>query len=81
MKRMKKGKGIAVLIAYVVIIALLGYYALGVIRATMKGEDNSLKLGLDLAGGVSITYEVVGDSPSQEDMDDTIMKLQQRIGE
>lgn len=79
MKRMKKGKGIAVLIAYVVIIALLGYYALGVIRATMKGEDNSLKLGLDLAGGVSITYEVVGDSPSQEDMDDTIMKLQQRI--
>ncbi|SEJ08657.1 SecD/SecF fusion protein [Lachnospiraceae bacterium A10] len=80
MKRMKKGKGIAVLIAYVVIIALLGYYALGVVRATMKGSDDSLKLGLDLAGGVSITYEVVGDeSPSQEDMDDTIMKLQQRI--
>nr|MCR5404041.1 protein translocase subunit SecD [Butyrivibrio sp.] len=41
---------------------------------------SSIDLGLDLAGGVSITYEVVGDgTPSKEDMSDTIYKLQQRV--
>ena len=38
------------------------------------------KLGLDLAGGVSITYQVVGDEdPSSTDMNDTIAKLQKRV--
>ena len=37
-------------------------------------------LGLDLSGGVSITYEASGDEdPSAEDMSDTIYKLQQRV--
>ena len=36
--------------------------------------------GLDLAGGVSITYQVVGEGdPSAEDMADTIYKLQRRV--
>ena len=40
----------------------------------------NIKQGLDLAGGVSITYQVVGDeSPSAEDMSDTIYKLQKRV--
>ena len=39
-----------------------------------------IKLGLDLAGGVSITYQVVGEEePSPEDMADTIYKLQKRV--
>ena len=39
-----------------------------------------IKLGLDLAGGVSITYQVVGEEePSPEDMADTIFKLQKRV--
>jgi len=42
-------------------------------------KADSLKLGLDLAGGVSITYEAVGDTPTDEQMNDTILKLQQRI--
>ena len=79
MKRMKKGKGIAVFIAYIAVLAILGYYAATVILATLNGTDNSLKLGLDLAGGVSITYQVTGDTPTQEEIDDTILKLQQRI--
>ena len=45
-----------------------------------SGSAKAIKQGLDLAGGVSITYEVVGeDEPSPEDMADTIYKLQKRV--
>ena len=40
---------------------------------------NQIKLGLDLAGGVSITYQTKEENPSSEDMADTIYKLQQRV--
>ena len=39
---------------------------------------DDIKLGLDLAGGVSITYQAKEENPSAEDMSDTIYKLQQR---
>ena len=79
MKRLKKGQGIAWLVAFVLILGLLGYYAAIVLTGTVKENDNSLKLGLDLDGGVSITYEAVGETPTDEQMEDTILKLQQRI--
>lgn len=44
------------------------------------GSASDIKLGLDLAGGVSITYQVVGEEdPSATDMSDTIAKLQKRV--
>ncbi len=47
---------------------------------THTGSLRNIKLGLDLKGGVSITYQTVGeDTPSSEDMADTIYKLQQRV--
>ena len=47
---------------------------------TGTGAAKNIKTGLDLAGGVSITYEVVGDeNPDQTDMDDTIYKLTKRV--
>ena len=47
---------------------------------TGTGAAKNIKLGLDLSGGVSITYQTVGDEePSAEDMSDTIYKLQQRV--
>lgn len=79
MKRLKKGQGIACLIAFVIILGLLGYYGARVLTGTVAKNNNSLKLGLDLDGGVSITYEAVGDTPTDEQMEDTILKLQQRI--
>ncbi len=79
MKRMKKGKGIAWLVVLLACLVGLSYYASLIISSTGKGKDQNIKLGLDLAGGVSITYEVVGDTPSAEQMSDTIYKLQQRI--
>ncbi len=79
MKQMKKGPAIAWLIILVLAIGGLGYYAANVLIGTVNKGDNSLKLGLDLNGGVSITYQAVGDTPTDEQMSDTIQKLQQRI--
>ena len=49
------------------------------IGKTSKFSTGKIKLGLDLAGGVSITYQTVEPNPSDEDMADTIYKLQQRV--
>jgi SecD/SecF fusion protein len=77
---MKKSKAVISLIVYVLILGLLGYTAIFGVGSDKSGSASSIKLGLDLAGGVSITYQVVGDeNPSSEDMDDTIYKLQQRV--
>ncbi len=78
---MKKKKSIVVFVILVAIVALLGYYTYGIIKGTVaKDSDAGIKLGLDLAGGVSITYQVVGDeTPSSEDMSDTVYKLEQRV--
>ena len=78
MKRMKKWQGFLSLILVAGIIAGLGFYAATIIKATGKGGEDSLKLGLDLAGGVSVTYEAQGDF-SAEDLEDTRYKLQQRV--
>lgn len=77
---MKKSKAVVSLIVYVLILGLLGYTAVFGVGSDKSGAAESIKLGLDLAGGVSITYQVVGDEdPSAEDMSDTIYKLQQRV--
>ena len=77
---MKKNKAMISLIVFVLILGLLGYTAVFGVGADKSGSASSIKLGLDLAGGVSITYQVVGDeNPDAEDMNDTIYKLQQRV--
>ncbi len=77
---MKKSKAVVSLIVYLLILGLLGYTAIFGVGSDKSGAAGSIKLGLDLAGGVSITYQVVGDgNPSAEDMSDTIYKLQQRV--
>ncbi len=77
---MKKSRAVVSLIVYVLILGLLGYTAVFGVGSDKSGAAESIKLGLDLAGGVSITYQVVGDEdPSAEDMSDTIYKLQQRV--
>ena len=77
---MKKSRAVVSLIVYVLILGLLGYTAVFGVGSDKSGAAESIKLGLDLAGVVSITYQVVGDEdPSAEDMSDTIYKLQQRV--
>ncbi len=77
---MKKRK--AVIILLVMLLALVGltYAAVEGIGTEKAGAASGIKLGLDLAGGVSITYQVVGDeAPTEEDMADTVYKLQKRV--
>ena len=42
-------------------------------------DARNINLGLDLAGGVSITYQAKDKNPSAEEMKDTIYKLQKRV--
>lgn len=76
---MKKNKGVAVLILTVLITGLLAYVSAAGVGSSKTGAAKNIKLGLDLAGGVSITYETVKDNPSAKDMADTIYKLQKRV--
>ena len=77
---MKRLKYVLALILTLGLLGGIGYSAVYGLGADKSGSLSSIDLGLDLAGGVSITYEVVGDgTPSKEDMSDTIYKLQQRV--
>ncbi len=77
---MKKRNAIIYLIVLLLVMVGLGYMAIFGVGADKSGSASSIDLGLDLAGGVSITYQAVGEeAPSKEDMDDTIYKLQMRV--
>ncbi|MDO4488719.1 MAG: protein translocase subunit SecD [Eubacteriales bacterium] len=70
MKQWSKAKSVIVLVL-IVAATVAGLY----FGATTMGEIN---LGLDLNGGVSITYQASEENPSAQDMADTIYKLQKR---
>ena len=79
-KNMTKSKAIIILIVMLLAFAGVTYVDFAGVDASGKGSASDIKLGLDLAGGVSITYQVVGEEePSSTDMADTISKLQQRV--
>lgn len=76
---MKKNKGILSLVLTVVLIAFLGFTTVVGIGGKHSGAAKNIKLGLDLAGGVSITYQVKDKNPTESEMNDTIYKLQKRV--
>lgn len=77
---MKKNRAIAVVVIMALFLGLLTFTAAVGFGPTGTGAARNIITGLDLAGGVSITYQTVGDeAPSAEDMSDTIYKLQQRV--
>ena len=73
-----KKKGLLQIILILAIIGLCGFTTLVGFTKHHKGSAQNIKLGLDLAGGVSITYEAVGDTPSQTEMEDTRNMMQKR---
>lgn len=74
----KKAK--IVLVSMFALLALLIYTSAFGFGKTGTGAAKNIILGLDLSGGVSITYEAKGDeTPSAEDMQDTVYKLKQRV--
>ena len=76
---MSKTKGILSLILTAVLIAFLGFTTIVGFGKNQTGAAKNIKLGLDLAGGVSITYQVKDKNPTAEQMSDTIYKLQKRV--
>lgn len=74
-----KSKGILSLCLAVIAIAALCFVAFVGLGKQHKGTAEHIRLGLDLAGGVSITYEADKDNPSATEMTDTIYKLQKRV--
>ena len=76
---MKKKQSVLILIVCAVLTVLLGYTAIRGWGPTGTGSMANIRTGLDLSGGVSITYQSATPNPSQEDMQDTIYKLQQRV--
>ena len=76
---MKKNKGILSLVVTAILIGVLGFTAAVGWGNDHTGAAKNIKLGLDLAGGVSITYQVKDENPSESEMKDTIYKLQKRV--
>lgn len=76
---MKKRNGIITFIALVVVTVLAVYTAIAGWGPTGTGAMRNIHTGLDLSGGVSITYEADEDNPSSTDMDDTVLKMQKRV--
>ena len=78
---MKKSRGILSLILIAAVMVFLGVTSIHGLNSKGMGAARNINLGLDLEGGVSITYEAVGEKPSDEDMKDTVYKLQRRVEE
>lgn len=76
MKKARK-KAIVILILFFVVLAGSIYVALFGIGD--RGKAEYISLGLDLKGGLSVTYEIQEEDYSDSDVQDTIYKLQKRI--
>ena len=76
---MKKSKGIVVLLLTLILTVFFCFTAAVGIGPTGTGAAKHINTGLDLAGGVSITYQAKESNPTSEEMSDTIYKLQKRV--
>ena len=56
---MKKSRGVLVLVLTVIVTALLIFTTAVGFGPTGTGAAKNIKTGLDLSGGVSITYEAI----------------------
>ena len=76
---MKKSKGVISLFLVTLLTGLLVFTTVVGFGSGHIGAAKNIKLGLDLAGGVSITYQAKGEKPSEKEMSDTVYKLQKRV--
>lgn len=76
---MKKSKAVVGLILTLLMTVFLCYTAAVGIGPTGTGSAKNINTGLDLSGGVSITYQTKEKKPSAEDMSDTVYKMQKRV--
>lgn len=74
-----KVKGILQILLIVVLIAAFAFVAYRGIGSARRGSAENIRLGLDLQGGVSVTYEATKSNPTETEMKDTVYKLQKRV--
>ena len=73
-----KGKGFLQLIIALLMVAAVAFVSVIGIGENKSGSMKDVRLGLDLAGGVSITYETVKEDPTNDELNDTVYKMQKR---
>lgn len=72
-------KGILQLLLLIVVVGLIGaFLVLGFVNDKIPGVKD-IGLGLDLDGGLSITYETTESNPDSDKLDMTIYRMQQRV--
>lgn len=76
MKKTKRN-AVLVIIAFLLILGVAIYTA--IFGAADRGKVEYIKLGLDLKGGLSVTYEIQEDDYSDKDLEDTKYKIEQRV--
>lgn len=74
-----KVKGFLQILLVVVLIAAFGFVAGKGIGSGQRGSAKNIRLGLDLRGGVSVTYQANKENPTEQEMSDTINKMQRRV--
>lgn len=74
-----KVKGVLQILLVVVLIAAFGFVAYRGVGSAHRGSAKNIRLGLDLKGGVSVTYEATTANPTEKQMEDTIYKMQKRV--
>ena len=76
-----KGKYVVALIISLILIVGTAYVAIVGIGENKNGSAEEINLGLDLEGGVSITYAPNKEDPTSVEIQDTLYKLQLRLDE
>lgn len=72
-------KAVFALLVFLALVAGGIYMAMFGVGKNEVGKASNIPLGLDLQGGLSVTYEITNEAPSQQDIDITIDKLQRRV--
>ncbi|QWT52015.1 protein translocase subunit SecD [Eubacterium sp. MSJ-33] len=78
---MKKTKRKAVINLIIFFLLLAGgiYMAIAGVGKNESGKTANVPLGLDLQGGLSVTYEIQDEKPSSDEINATVDKLQRRV--
>lgn len=74
-----KMKGVFQILLVLIVTAVFGAVAYVGIGENHMGSAKNIRLGLDLAGGVSVTYEATKENPDAQEMSDTVYKMQKRV--
>lgn len=74
-----KLRGALQILLVLILIGAFAFVAFVGIGEGKVGSAEKIRLGLDLKGGVSVTYQAKKDNPTEQEMDDTVYKMQKRV--